>query len=383
MSNNSNISIHVTQLSKKYEIGSTQKDTLSESLTSIFKASDKEDFWALKEVSFDIHRGEVVGIIGKNGAGKSTLLKVLSKITKPTSGRVELYGRIASLLEVGTGFHPELNGRENIFLNGSLLGLSRKEIKERLDDIIEFSGIGNFIDTPVKKYSSGMYVLIAFSVAAHLNPEILLIDEVLAVGDHAFQQKCLGKMEEVASSGRTVLLVSHNLEVIENLCSKTIWIDNGQLAFYGDTREAIRLYLDSVENTQEKTKAKYLKNIKAYQDQKDIVIQADYDMGDASISPNLGFVIYDRYHRPVTGTNPILESQAIRTATARGKISITIKNPSLKNGTYTISLWFGDGSNDIEKLEHCVQFNVFNMTTHPNQNTELGPLSISCKYEYK
>ena len=189
----------------------------------------QEDFWALKDVNFQIDRGEVVGIIGRNGAGKSTLLKVLSQITSPTEGEILMNGRVGYLLEVGTGFHPELTGRENVFMNGAILGMSRREIMTKFDEIVEFSGVGEFIDMPVKRYSSGMHMRLAFAVAAHLDPEIMIVDEVLAVGDADFQKKCLGKMKDVSNSGRTVLFVSHNMNAIQQLCSRVIWMDNGKV----------------------------------------------------------------------------------------------------------------------------------------------------------
>jgi len=201
-----------------------------------------EDFWALKDVNFDIQQGDRVGIIGRNGAGKSTLLKILSRITEPTVGKVKISGRVASLLEVGTGFHPELTGRENIFLNGAILGMSKVEIKKKFDEIVAFAEVEKFLDTPVKRYSSGMYVRLAFAVAAHLEPEILIVDEVLAVGDAQFQKKCLGKMEEVGKQGRTVLFVSHNMAMISNLCQKGIVLDAGGLAFQGPISEAMLKY---------------------------------------------------------------------------------------------------------------------------------------------
>ena len=208
----------------------------------IIQGDEVEEFWALKDVSFEVKRGEVLGIIGRNGAGKSTLLKILSRITEPTSGRVTLNGRVASLLEVGTGFHPELTGRENIFLNGAILGMSKVEIRKKFDEIVDFAGVEKFLDTPVKRYSSGMYVRLAFAVAAHLEPEILIIDEVLAVGDAEFQKKCLGKMQDVAKVGRTVLFVSHNLSAITNLTSRAIFLDRGKLEFSGAPHSAIEIY---------------------------------------------------------------------------------------------------------------------------------------------
>jgi lipopolysaccharide transport system ATP-binding protein len=202
-----------------------------------------EEFWALKDVNFEVKRGEVLGIIGRNGAGKSTLLKVLSRITEPTKGRVEIRGRVASLLEVGTGFHPELTGRENIYLNGAILGMTRAEIQKKFDEIVDFAGVEKFLDTPVKRYSSGMHVRLAFAVAAHLDPEILIVDEVLAVGDAEFQRKCLGKMDQVSKHGRTVLLVSHNMSAIERLCGRAMVLEDGNKIFDGEPASGVKVYL--------------------------------------------------------------------------------------------------------------------------------------------
>jgi lipopolysaccharide transport system ATP-binding protein len=239
--------IKVEGLSKRYDLrreGSGSYSTLRDSITGLFRAKgNKESFWALDDVNFEIHQGERVGIIGRNGAGKSTLLKVLSRIVHPTKGRITLEGRIASLLEVGTGFHPELSGRENIFLNGSILGMSKAEIKSRFDEIVAFSEVERFLDTPVKRYSSGMYVRLAFAVAAHLDPEILIVDEVLAVGDAEFQRKCLGKMKDVAGKGRTVILVSHNMAAIQHLCERAIYMRSGKLVSSGPAEEVISTYL--------------------------------------------------------------------------------------------------------------------------------------------
>jgi lipopolysaccharide transport system ATP-binding protein len=208
----------------------------------------REQFWALRDISFDVRRGDVVGIIGRNGAGKSTLLKVLSRITEPTRGGVDLYGRVGSLLEVGTGFHPELTGRENIFLNGQILGMRRREIDQQFDAIVDFAGCARFLETPVKRYSSGMYVRLAFAVAAHLNPEVLIVDEVLAVGDVEFQKKCLGKMEDVAQGGRTVLFVSHNMAAVRQLCKSSLVLENGRIAFAGGVDAGIARYLSGETN---------------------------------------------------------------------------------------------------------------------------------------
>ena len=238
--------INIDSLSKKYFIGIKKDDTFRGAISKFLSSTNKgEEYLALDNISLDIFRGEALAIIGKNGAGKSTLLKILSKITSPSDGKITIEGRVASLLEVGTGFHPELTGRENIFLNGTLLGMSRKQIKTRFDDIVDFSGVGKFIDTPVKHYSSGMYVRLAFSVAAYLEPEILIIDEVLAVGDAEFQDKCLGKMKDVSSSGRTVIFVSHNMAAVRTLCNRAVVIDSGKLVFDGKPSEAIDFYQNS------------------------------------------------------------------------------------------------------------------------------------------
>ena len=250
--------IFVENISKRYVIGHQHdsRDGLRQQIENAFRnpfqwirnryekqQASREEFWALKDVSFEIKQGEVVGIIGRNGAGKSTLLKVLSRIIEPTHGRIRLKGRVASLLEVGTGFHQELSGRENIFLNGAILGMTRAEIKRKFDEIVAFSEIEKFLDTPVKRYSSGMYVRLAFAVAAHLEPEILIVDEVLAVGDASFQKKCLGKMGQVAKGGRTVLFVSHDMSAIRTLCSKAVLLEGGTVKARGEAGEIIDQYL--------------------------------------------------------------------------------------------------------------------------------------------
>lgn len=255
--------IRAEGLGKKYLIGHqapaalnvTFRDVISRNVNGLFRSArdmlqgrqlvsgdEIEEFWALRDVNFEIKHGDVVGIIGRNGAGKSTLLKILSRITEPSAGRVEIRGRVASLLEVGTGFHPELTGRENIFLNGAILGMSRSEIKRKFDEIVAFAEVDKFLDTPVKHYSSGMYVRLAFAVAAHLEPEILVVDEVLAVGDAEFQKKCLGKMGEVASYGRTVLFVSHNMAAIRSLCRDCILLNGGIIDYFGATQEVLARY---------------------------------------------------------------------------------------------------------------------------------------------
>ncbi|WP_026957154.1 polysaccharide ABC transporter ATP-binding protein [Algoriphagus vanfongensis] len=276
--------IKVSNLSKRYRLGLKEKqaETLAGQIANAIKSpwqnlkrlrqlsrfgeEDESVFWALKDVSFEVKEGEVLGIIGKNGAGKSTLLKILSQITEPTSGKIKIYGRVASLLEVGTGFHPELSGRENIYMNGTILGMTRREIDSKLDEIIDFSGVEKFIDTPVKFYSSGMKVRLGFSVAAHLDPEILIIDEVLAVGDYEFQKKCLGKMEDVSKNqGRTVLFVSHNMQAVSALTKKSLLLESGKIKKHGATTELIEYYLSG----SKKSEFSYLDDIK-----KDVYIKS-------------------------------------------------------------------------------------------------------------
>lgn len=244
--------IVIENLWKGYHLGSRKSGSLRETLTSFvsFKQNEPKTFWALKELNLEIKKGEVIGLIGRNGAGKSTLLKVLSRITAPTKGSFTLYGRVSSLLEVGTGFHPELTGRENIFLNGTILGMTRNEIKTKFDEIVAFSGIEKFLETPVKRYSSGMYVRLAFAVAAHLEPEILFIDEVLAVGDAEFQKKCLGKMKDVSrNEGRTVLFVSHNMGAVSQLCNRGVFLSEGKVTQVGNIQDTISAYISDFENS--------------------------------------------------------------------------------------------------------------------------------------
>src|SRR2546423_1009969 len=260
----SDIAISVDQLSKSFKIdhesiGRRGYRTLHDDLISLPRRllsrlsrngrSTSEIFWALKNISFDVKQGEVVGVIGRNGAGKSTLLKILNRITEPTSGGADIYGRVGALLEVGTGFHPELTGRENIFLNGAILGMSRAEIRNKFDEIVAFAEIDQFLDTPVKRYSSGMYVRLAFAVAAHLETEIMLTDEMLAVGDAEFQRKCLGKMHDVARAGRTILFVSHAMASVAALCTRGILIERGEVAYEGDIQSTIDRYITALAHT--------------------------------------------------------------------------------------------------------------------------------------
>src|SRR5208337_1864272 len=308
-----NIAIRVKHLSKQYRLGGPQEPyhTFRDAIVNSIRAPlmvfhrkpPVEGFWALKDVSFEVEQGEVIGIIGRNGAGKSTLLKILSRITSPTEGTVELHGRVGSLLEVGTGFHPELTGRENIYLSGSILGMKRREIDAKLDDIVKFSEIEKFLDTPVKRYSSGMYVRLAFAVAAHLEPEILLVDEVLSVGDASFQKKCLGKMGDVAREGRTVLFVSHNMNAIASLCNKAIFLSEGNARGPLSVVEGINLYIGQSSLNEIVFKAEPLNRARVQQKGDIIEIVFEYELEKEIKMPVLGFIISDYFGNPICGSN--------------------------------------------------------------------------------
>lgn len=368
-----NIAIRVSHLSKQYKLGGPQepyhtfRDAIVNSLKvpiKVFhKAPSGEGFWALKDVSFEVEAGEVVGIIGRNGAGKSTLLKILSRITSPTEGTVELHGRVGSLLEVGTGFHPELTGRENIYLSGSILGMKRREIDAKLDEIVKFSEIEQFLDTPVKRYSSGMYVRLAFAVAAHLEPEILIVDEVLAVGDATFQKKCLGKMGEVAKEGRTVLFVSHNMGAIESLCQKTILMMMGTISTIGTTKDVINNYLISASDELETP-------IALRKDRKgtgkliidDIIInsgqiknrslQLDFSICNHSKKECnhvlLSIVITDYLGRQISNLVNYIIDKPLIVGIYGTKVRVIINNINLVPGTYNINTFV---SSDIQNSE--------------------------------
>lgn len=330
----SDIAVRVEGLGKRYQIGKQRHATIGDRFRALWTKSDQVDeseFWALKDVSFEIKKGEAVGIIGKNGAGKSTLLKVLSKITYPTTGRFEMNGRVSSLLEVGTGFHPELTGRENVFLNGTILGMTRSEIKSKFDEIVAFSGVEKFLDTPVKHYSSGMYVRLAFSVAAHLEPEILIIDEVLAVGDAEFQKKCLGKMDEVAKQGRTVLFVSHNMGAIRNLCSSGILLSSGEQADKRDILSIIDKYLidDNV------SKERILSLLRGSNDYLDII---DYKVSEGSVrSEDLDYEITFRVIKPLKGGRITITIEADEVVLMSFTNQDVMRNKELGVGLYKTS----------------------------------------------
>lgn len=354
------IALKLEGVSKKYSIGKEKDGSFRGSLSSVFKKSSTktEEFWALKDVSFEIEKGDVVGIIGKNGAGKSTLLKILSQITRPTEGRIEINGRIASLLEVGTGFHPELTGRENIFLNGTILGMTRKEVAAKFDEIVAFSGIEKFIDTPVKHYSSGMYVRLAFAVAAHLEPEILIIDEVLAVGDAEFQKKCLGKMKDVAGEGRTVLFVSHNLGAVSTLCNKGIVLEKGNMRFIGNINDSIQKYIDS-DQAQEYSnivsdKDYYLKkatvNASNFDSSQEIV--CNFEIKCNSIKSNNDKIlirIIDEYESILTSFESHITKEHFQ---------LTLPSNYLKKGSFKINIILYQPAVTVYEDITCCNFNI-------------------------
>lgn len=381
--------ISVRDLSKVYRIGTAPRhDTLRDQLVSGMRrllgknsaagengsASTFQEFWALRGVSFDIQQGEVVGIIGRNGAGKSTLLKLLSQITEPTGGEIRMRGRVASLLEVGTGFHPELTGRENIFLNGAILGMSQSEIRKKFDEIVDFSGIEKFLDTPVKRYSSGMYVRLAFAVAAHLEPEILIVDEVLAVGDMQFQKKCLGKMNDVSKSGRTVLFVSHNLGAVQALCSKALLFEGGRLLAQDAPAPLISRYLST--GQQAITSSTYANNPKEIACLLRASIETDPSASTPlSITKPLTFKLEYAINLPNSGINwavqimrdgvpiattfdtdnhpELLERRVEGVYEAR----LTIPEMTLKAGLYTLSVFAGQTNHGtIAKHEDILSF---------------------------
>jgi lipopolysaccharide transport system ATP-binding protein len=350
-----------------------------------FEKNRTEDFWALNDISFDVQPGESVGVIGRNGAGKSTLLKILSKITPPTTGSIISRGRVASLLEVGTGFHPELTGRENIFFNGSLLGMRRKEIEAKFDEIVDFSGVERFLDTPLKHYSSGMQLRLAFAVAAFLEPEILIIDEVLAVGDVEFQRKCLGKMEDVSKSGRTILFVSHNMEAVGVLCQRGIILNEGRVELNSNIDDAISKYYQKLDKSTASFKDKIVKSIDIKQKGDALSLILSYD-GDTEIDyPNLGFAIHDQYGHPISGTN-VSKSQTDVTQFRpgkKGRIEVDIIHPKLTLGTYQLFVWFGNLKSNFFETKDPIMFTVGRMSDEINRNTKLeGHVIPDCHWKF-
>ena len=381
--------ISVKKLSKSYVIGHTNQHTnLRESLVNLMtlsflrKESQEETIWALRDVSFSIERGETVGIIGRNGAGKSTLLKILSKITYPTFGETKVNGRVAALLEVGTGFHQELTGRENIYMNGSILGMSKKEVDRKFNEIVEFSGVEKFLDTPIKRYSSGMRLRLGFAVAAHLDPDILIVDEVLAVGDAAFQKKCLNAMADMRTQARTVLFVSHNLAAVENLCTRCIWVDGGQVRMDGDSRDVIKAYMEGmttrtassdfsdVQHRKGNGKIQFrgvdflspegnLQSVIRAGDP--LVMRFHYTVKEPVAQPDFGFRMY-------TDTGTLVTEAAIWqhgitipwVKPGEGYLDLEIDCLNLFPAKYTLSLWLTDleGVVVYDNIEHAVTIDV-------------------------
>jgi lipopolysaccharide transport system ATP-binding protein len=381
----SEIAIHVENLGKLYRIGERQRykalrDTLSYTLYAPFRAaaslfnghqptassrSSNNHFWALQDVSFEVKKGEVVGIIGRNGAGKSTLLKILSRITKPTEGYVRIHGRVGSLLEVGTGFHPELTGRENIYLNGAIIGMRKKEIDRKFDEIVAFAEVEKFIDTPVKLYSSGMYVRLAFAVAAHLEPEILLVDEVLAVGDIAFQKKCLGKMGDVATEGRTVLFVSHSMAAVQRLCTRAIALHGGQIAYRGEIGEVVRQYLNSIQNGKSISRRdEILEDFNIVNDHGEHTLA--FRVGEAITfiarlavprflsQPTFGYGILNYYGERITTLHTAFQYAELWPIEPEVVVSVHWKRCNLCPGTYTLMAALYDGTEKIRVWDELV-----------------------------
>jgi len=402
---NKDIAIRVENISKRYRIGLKKEmhdsfagaifDFIKRPLSnyrkyrSLYKFDDSNSdsssnssdiIWALKNVSFEIKKGEVVGIIGNNGAGKSTLLKVLSRITHPTGGKAEMRGRITCLLEVGTGFHPELTGRENIYLNGIILGMRKRELEQKYDEIVDFARVGKFIDTPVKRYSSGMKVRLAFSVAAHVEPDIMLVDEVLAVGDVTFQKKCLGKMNEVAAKGRTVIFVSHNLGAIENLCTTGIWIDDGRISMKGEVSSTISAYLKN-DTEINKIDSKHWKHYGTGEAQitEACLLDANLNHCNSFKMEETLIVEFGIEFKKFFSTIELLGLEIKRAETglkvlhllgqdsgfrlkniSKGKKRFLIKIPNCKlyPGSYLVSIWVGDGKIPLDYVKDILGFLV-------------------------
>ncbi|HWR13921.1 MAG TPA: ABC transporter ATP-binding protein [Terriglobales bacterium] len=378
--------IQVEGVSKQYQIGAREVpyQTLRESLMQMFRPrrhAPTESIWALRDLCFNALPGDVIGVIGRNGAGKSTLLKILSRITEPTTGRIDLYGRVGSLLEVGTGFHQELTGRENIFLNGAILGMKRAEIVRKFDDIVAFAEVDKFIDTPVKRYSSGMYLRLAFAVAAFLESEILLVDEVLAVGDASFQKKCLGKMRDVSASGRTVLFVSHNMAAIEGLCSRCLFISEGKLIGDGPPHEIVTRYL-AAEAVPENAARELIKHpgrrggMKPYL--RNVSIQSQNGLPASAIrmgeglslfvefhflfqrhKPNLSVTVKNNYGVPVfTASTHVQKQYQVSEQFGAGTVVCHLRDLPLLAGTYSVDLFLAEEYHLLDAVYDAISFEV-------------------------
>jgi lipopolysaccharide transport system ATP-binding protein len=405
-------SISVRNLSKRYKLGQTHREqTFREVLTDMFKGRRRkppETIWALREVSFDVKEGEVLGIIGRNGAGKSTLLKLLSRITYPTAGEVMVRGRISSLLEVGTGFHLELTGRENVYLAGSILGMKKREIDERFDDIVEFANVRQFLDTPIKRYSTGMRLRLGFAVAAHLDPDVLLVDEVLAVGDAGFQKKCLNAMRDLRTTGRTVLFVSHNMAAVENLCHRAIWIDNGRIKDDGTARDVIKKYLATF--TESQTAGYDLEKIESRRGSGEIrytgiefltrdgnpvqlvstgdgfVVRLYYRAVNKVMNPHFGFMLTTEFGTLITELSTWLSGFDIPVIEpGEGHIDLEIDSLAVMPSQYFISLWIeGVGPVHYDVLEHCASLDVTPADFYGSgreMSTRFGLMAVPCHWK--
>ena len=406
--------IKVENLSKQYRLGQVGTGSLSHDLNRLWhKARGKEDpylkigeennreskgnsdyVWALKDINFDIEQGDRVGIIGRNGAGKSTLLKILSRTTSPTTGSVKIKGKVASLLEVGTGFHPDLSGRDNIFLNGAILGMSKRDIKSRFDEIVDFAGVERYIDTPVKRYSSGMYVRLAFAVAAHLESDILIVDEVLAVGDAEFQKKCLGKMGDVSKGeGKTVLFVSHNMAAVKQLCNNAILINNGKVDAFENTSKVLGTYFSQNNSLSinERKITLYRPTITGAEvdfdglNEEKLICSISFKSPFLIEKPNIGIVLRSANGNPVFGTNfKIHPGISTKDSVSEGIAVLTIAHLPIHSGTYTLSIYLGDEWHDYDERIDYISFTLDKKNTLPlkaNTSTvDIGPLQIDAKW---
>ena len=381
----SDTAISVEGLGKRYDLGAQPHELLRNFLIRCVRGGSLPErylageFWALRDISFEVTRGEILGVIGRNGAGKSTLLKLLSRVVSPSEGVATIHGRVGSLLEVGTGFHPELTGRENVFLNGAILGMRRREILDNFDDIVDFAGIGRFLDTPVKRYSSGMRVRLGFAVAAHLQPEILIIDEVLAVGDAAFQKRCLGKMQDIASHGRTILFVSHSMGSIADLCTRCILLDSGRIAREGETGPVIRAYLDEHAMIGEidlrgwdqdrhgdgPMRLTYMKTVDIsgdvssrflYQDKISFLFGIEGRVGTCC---TIGISIRTEDGHLILHLNNIDDKAHIELCDDETHVTLTVPSILLNDGKYIVSVWLGDDLNTLhDRVGDALAFQV-------------------------
>lgn len=395
------VAIRAEHLSKEYRLGIINHGMLYKDMqTWLARRMGREDphakigaehfddtadrFWALKDLDFSIEQGDRVGLVGRNGAGKSTLLKILSRITAPTEGTIKIKGRVASLLEVGTGFHPELTGRDNVYLNGAILGMKRREVAKKFDEIVAFSEIEKFIDTPVKRYSSGMYVRLAFAVAAHLDSEILLADEVLAVGDAAFQKKCLGKMEAVSTNeGRTVIFVSHNMGAVSSLCNNAILLNSGRLKLYDRMDRVAAAYLSDGSAEEAHFPGELLETVSIHQVGSTLEVLARYGEDSRVDVPYLSLVVFDASDTPLFTVNTRnYDVRRLTDSNGRRAIKIVIDSPTLMNGQYSATVNFGNSGYDLIRKEKCLSFRVVDMAQSINgvAVSRYGSVYPSCEY---